>query len=248
MSLPKVQEVENYWRFELKYRLTFEQYLKVKNAIFPYIRYDSFTEAVPEHRYLVRSLYFDSLDYQSYNEKLGGDNFRYKFRIRTYCKTLDCDAAIRAEIKLRRGGKTEKYGAMVTPDSYCHFMKHYHWDCEGNPVLIEFERNLHAHVLRPKVLVEYHREGFRSRDKEDIRVTFDHSVRSAQTKSLFPQTAFFRQHYPHHVILEVKHRDQPPDWLSTIVQNQGLKLETNSKYCQGIDITQSELVNHALRV
>jgi len=241
-------EVENYWRYEIKYRLTYQQYQRVKSALLPYVHFDSYTEAVPSHKYLVRSLYFDSLDYQSYNEKLDGNHSRYKFRIRTYSDAIRPETVIRIEAKLRHGTKTEKLGAFVSIEAFCDFMKNYHWDCEANPVLIEFERNVHARILRPKVLVEYQREGYRCRGKEDVRITFDHHVQSAQTKTLFPTHAFFRQHYPHQIVLEIKHRDQQPEWLKAIVQSQGLKIETNSKYCQGIDVTQLDLVNHALRV
>jgi len=246
--LHSVPDIENNWRYEIKYQLTYQQYQQVKSAIYPYIQFDPYTKAVPSHKYLVRSLYFDSLDYQSYNEKLGGNYSRYKFRIRAYSDSMQSDSVIRIEIKLRQGARMEKHGTIVSTAAYCDFMRNYHWDCESSPVLIEFERNIHARILRPKVLVEYQREGFQSRTKEGVRVTFDHHVRSAQTKMLFPSHAFFHQHNPHQVVLEVKHRDQQPDWLKTIVQMQGLKIETNSKYCQGIEITQLDMVNHALRV
>lgn len=249
MSVLAAPEIENNWRYEIKYRLTYQQYQQVKNALQPFIKLDPYTEAVPTHRYLVRSLYFDSLDYIAYNEKLGGNHSRFKFRIRTYSSTQENGAVIRVEAKLREGNKTEKHGAFVSIAAYCDFMKHYHWNCDSNPVLIEFERNVHARIMRPKVLVEYQREGFQSRDKENIRITFDHQVVSAQAKSLFPSHAFFHPHYyPHQIILEIKHRDQQPDWIKAIVQAHSLKIESNSKYCQGIEVTQLDLVNHALRV
>lgn len=248
MSVQAAPEIVNYWRYELKYRLTYQQYQQVKSALYPYVQIDSYTAAVPSRKYLVRSLYFDSPDYQAYNEKLGGNHSRYKFRIRTYSNTMENGAVVRVEAKLRNGGKTEKHGALISVMAYCDFMRHYHWECEPNPVLIEFERSVHARILRPKVLVQYEREGFRARDKEDIRITFDHHVSSAVSKSLFPIHAFFRQHFPHQIILEIKHRDQQPDWLKSIVQDHSLKIESNSKYCQGIEITQLDLVNHALRI
>jgi SPX domain protein involved in polyphosphate accumulation len=209
---------------------------------------DRFTKAVPGQKYLVRSLYFDSLDYQSYNEKLEGNFGRFKFRIRSYSQTRDQDAVIRVEIKVRQGARMEKYGAIVSTAVYDDFMQRYHWECEPDPVLIEFERNVHARILRPKVLIEYQREGFQTRERDGIRITFDHHVSSAQSRGLFPEYAFFRQHSPHQIVLEIKHRDQKPDWLKQIVQAHNLKMETNSKYYQGIELTQRDLVNHALRV
>lgn len=248
MSLPAAPAIVDYWRYELKYRLTCLQYQQVKNALQPFLRLDPHSEAVSSRRYLVRSLYFDSLDYQSYNEKLGGNRSRYKFRIRTYSTDQTANPVIRVEAKLRDGGVTQKLGTFVSVAQYCHFMEHYHWDCETNPILVEFERNLHSRVLRPKVLVEYLREGYQSRENKDIRITFDHKIHSAQARSLFPEHPFFRQHDAHLVVLEIKHRSAQPGWLRSIVQTYNLKIEPNSKYCQGIEVTQLDLVNHALRV
>lgn len=243
-----IPETQNYWRYELKYRLNYHQYRQVRNALVPYIQHDAYTKSVSSHRYVVRSLYFDSPDYQAYNEKLDGNYSRFKFRIRSYSDVMEKGSVIRIEIKVRMGAKTEKHGTIVSVETFCNFMEHYHWNCVSNPVLTEFERNIHARILRPKVLIEYYREGYVARSKEDIRITFDHRVCSAKANTLFPNQAFFRQHDPSQIILEIKHRDEQPDWLKTIVQTYSLKIEPNSKYCQGIEITQLDLVNHALRV
>ena len=239
---------KNHWRYELKYRLSYQQYIQVKNACLPFMKPDRYTLAVPAQKYLVRSLYFDSLDYQLYNEKLGGNHSRIKFRIRTYNDQFTPEAVIRVELKFREGDKTGKHVSFVSPQVYADFMKRYHWQENDDPVLIEFERNVHARILRPKVLVEYQREGFESRSREDVRITFDHQVQSSQTKLLFPPQAFFRKHHPHEIILEIKSQEKSPKWLDSIVETQKLKLESNSKYCQGIEITQLDLVNRALRV
>ncbi|MBI9050859.1 MAG: polyphosphate polymerase domain-containing protein [Anaerolineaceae bacterium] len=248
MSLLSDLDFQYNWRYEFKYRLTLQQYLQVINACQPFVQPDPFTKAVPAMKYLVRSLYFDSLDYQTYNEKNGGNQSRMKYRIRTYNTLLQSDSVIRVELKFREGVRTGKHGKIISAGAFTHFMKRYHWHCEPDPVLIEFERQLHARILRPKVLVEYFREGYISRRREDLRITFDHHVQSAQTKMLFPGQAFFRQHHPHQIILEIKCHDKQPDWLKKIVETHKLKIESNSKYCQGIEITQLDFVNHALRV
>lgn len=59
-------------RFERKYRCTHAQYLAIKNALYPYLQQDAFTRKAANQRYLVRSLYFDTSQYQVYFEKAGG--------------------------------------------------------------------------------------------------------------------------------------------------------------------------------
>ncbi len=65
--------------------------------------------------------------------------------------------------------------------------RHFHSD---NPTLIEFERYTLTRLLQPKLLVEYRREGFSTRDPSSVRVTFDHQVRSAQNQNAVSRQPF----------------------------------------------------------
>ena len=233
-------------RFESKYRITRFQYYQIKNALLPYMQLDPFSKRAPGYQYLVRSLYFDTPDYQAYYEKINGDCNRVKFRIRTYSETIENDPKIRVELKVRKGVMMEKFSSFVTAAEYQEFMKKGFWALEDNPVLDEVERNLHKKHLRPKVLVEYLREGYQTRSRENIRITFDDKVHSAFSKSLFPQEKlFFRPHHPQTLILEIKHYEKQPDWLRNIVQRHSLKMIANSKYVQGIEVASPEVVTPA---
>jgi hypothetical protein len=81
------QEIITSRRFEAKYKISRYQYYQVKNALAPFMQLDPFSNAAPKNKYLVRSLYFDTADYQAYYEKINGDCNRVKFRIRAYSKT-----------------------------------------------------------------------------------------------------------------------------------------------------------------
>jgi SPX domain protein involved in polyphosphate accumulation len=236
------QEIITSRRFESKYKISRYQYYQVKNALTSFMRLDPFSNIAPKNKYLVRSLYFDTADYQAYYEKINGDCNRVKFRVRVYSETSENASPIRIELKVRRGVMMEKYSCFVNVSQYQDFVNNRHWPSKTNPVLDEFERNLHLKCLRPKVLVEYLREGFQTRNRENIRITFDHKVRSAFSKSLFPDKAFFRSHHPHVIILEIKHYKKQPVWLRNIVQQHGLKMVANSKYAQGIEFACPELV------
>ncbi len=245
MSSIVPREIITSQRLESKYRITRLQYYKIKNALVPYMQIDEFTNAVPSKKYLVRSLYFDTHDYQAYYEKVSGNCDRVKFRIRTYVDSMEGNPTIRVELKVRKGVLMEKYGYFVPVSDYCEFMKRWHWPLENNPVLDEFERNLHLKNLRPKILVEYFREGFQPRDKRNLRITFDHQVHSACSTTLFPEDIFFRPHHPQMIVLEIKHHDKHPDWLKAIIKQYSLKIVANSKYSQGIEVARPDLVTPA---
>ena len=103
------QIINSNWRFEYEYRLAYQQYHLVRSAIMPYMKKDRYTLASPSQRCLVRSLCFDSYNLKNYAEKVDGDSYRVKLRIRTYSNTPPAkDAKIRTELKTRKGIAVEK--------------------------------------------------------------------------------------------------------------------------------------------
>jgi hypothetical protein len=214
----------------------------MRNALVPYMVSDEFSTATPSGTYLVRSLYYDTYDYQAYHEKMGGDYGRIKIRIRSYSKTMADDTPIRVELKTRRGTAMEKFSSFVPASYYTAFMDTHHWPGQDSPVLTEFERLYHLRILRPKLLVEYQREGLKTRGHEDLRITFDRHVHSAASDSLFPKSCFFRPHNPAEIIMEIKCRNQQPDWLLRLIRRHGLKWVANSKYVRGIEVSRPDAV------
>lgn len=234
-------ENEN-WRFEYKYRLSIQQYHRVKAAIRPFVQPDTFTSNAPRGGYLVRSLYYDSADMRAYQEKVNGDCDRTKLRIRTYTNSSLKKSNYRVEMKTRKGVYSEKYSTFVSPAWYETFLLNHHWPANSDPLLIEFERYIHLKTLLPLVLIEYQREGFNARAHPSLRITFDHQVQSTKADTLFPTTPFFHQHYRGNIIFEIKCDKNQPAWLHGLVQTQGLRIAANSKFTQGIELSRPELV------
>lgn len=230
-------------RFERKYRCTYAQYHAVKNALYPYIQQDLFTRRAPNHQYLVRSLYFDTHHYQIYFEKAGGNTDRVKYRIRTYSDLFDDQPDIRVEMKVRDANLTRKYGTYISFQDCHNFLNNRHWINHEDPVLQEFERHVHLLNLLPKSLVEYHREGFQTKDGSGTRITFDHRIKSAFARQLFPAKVFWHVHHEQMVVFEVKHTNSLPKWFNQVVKFHGLNLVANSKFTLGIQASQPDLVS-----
>lgn len=228
-------------RFEFKYRIPYQQYLKAKNALEIYMKKDKFTLRSQGKGYLVRSLYYDTNEYASYHEKMAGDNQRVKLRIRSYSEVGIDDTPIRAELKMRRRNLVIKKSSFVTYKDYLNFRENEHWGIEDNPTLIEFERYMLSYLHQPKVLIQYNREGYKSRDGNDLRITFDHKVKSGHSNSLFPDKIFLREHYPHVVIMEIKFKEGLPIWVKKLTQSLGLRIVANSKFTQAIQVSRNDL-------
>lgn len=228
-------------RFELKYRIHYAEYLKVKNSIYAYMKKDSHTLPQGETGYFVRSLYFDSDDYRAYHEKMSGNSERLKLRIRTYDQNELSNPSVRIEIKMRKGNLVQKKSAFVSLDDCTEFLTKKAWKNTDTTVLAEFEKNVRSGLLHPKILIDYFREGYESRVANGLRITFDHQVRSASSKVLYPEKVFYRIHNPHFVIMEVKFKDTLPSWIKNLVHGQGLKVIANSKFTQGIQLSRRDL-------
>ncbi len=225
-------------RFEHKYQLTLSTYYRVRAALRPFVRHCWFSESAPDHRYFIRSLYFDTYDYLAYFEKVTGQPNRIKLRLRSYAPRRDAVDFVSVELKTRSGSLVEKFATRVAPEECDHFLRHRTWIDQADPVLSEFRRLALLRDQRPKLLVDYRREAFLPKDHTRARITFDQAMAYAQADRLFPQTAFFRPPARRWVILEVKIAEALPDWLQGIVRTFGLKAVPNSKYAHGIEQTQ----------
>ncbi len=205
------------------------------------MEHDDFSHKALRSSYLVRSLYYDTFYYRSYYEKMEGTYGRTKYRLRTYTDSMENEPDVRVELKVRKGNLLEKHSAFVPYRHYLSFMENRIWPDRNSPVLIEFERQVHLQALRPKILVEYYREAFHSREGNDMRVNFDLQVSSCISDTLFPKVTFFRQHHPNNAILEIKCLKHRPAWLSKLISRYGLIYVANSKYTQGIEAARPDL-------
>lgn len=223
-------------RYEMKYRVSPQSYYKLAGELkASQMEPDYYSQAKP---YLVRSLYFDSINYGAYHDNKDGYWGRVKLRIRSYSE--DPNDSLSVEIKAKQGSMTVKYSTFISYLWYKYFMEHNHFPDNNDQVLIEFERLVHLKMWRPKVLIQYRRDGYRSKTSPDLRITFDHKVCSANVQELFPKEPFFRDHNPHAIILEIKHLKQQPQWLTSFVHRNGLKWVANSKYTQSITMSRPD--------
>ncbi len=229
-------------RFERKYHLTPVQYYTVRNIVRAFMVPDPYTRRAGG-RYLVRSLYYDTRDYRAFHERREGNYGRVKARIRVYTDSAEDQPQVRVELKTKKGNAMEKFGTVASYSDYLHFLRSHSWDRPDDPVLVEFERLYRVRELVPMLLVQYLREGYRSKDGLPVRLTLDHNVHSTRAVELFPERALLKPHRPRNIVLEIKTNSRyEPDWLRHIVRQQSLKTVPNSKYVQGIEIVRPYMV------
>ena len=99
-------------RHERKYVLPVEDLDDIRRDLLPHVRLDPYCENRPDHRYTVRSVYYDTRDLRFYYERADGLKTRKKLRIRTYGGPGDKAPAF-LEIKRKRRKKTHKERAVI---------------------------------------------------------------------------------------------------------------------------------------
>ena len=242
-QLARRLESDNFYRYELKFRLPVSGMDEVRRLIDPYTRYDRHCAHTPGHLYTVRSVYFDTDELDFYYEKMDSVRVRKKLRVRTY-DTPDAGHPAFLEIKRKFGrrGFKERFclpwtlvdGALngkdpeeiVSGRSYLE-----------RRALDRFRYNLHNRRLKPVVLVTYEREALIGRFDERVRITFDSNMRSLidpDVEQIFEEDQL-RQFESEYFVLEMKFDGSMPRWMANLIQRLDIRSHSYSKYCHGID-------------
>ena len=203
--------MQNGYRHEFKYLIS-KSSAEILRLRLPHIMQRD-PHAGKTGQYTIRSLYFDDFSNSALEEKLSGIAYREKYRIRYY--NYD-PALLKLERKEKHGSLTKKTAATIT-------LKEAELLCRaGAAGLIEEPEILVQQLqnkcryggLRPRVLVDYDRTPFISRDG-NTRITLDENLRTRPYISdLFASSqAMIPILDRDQVILEVKFDDFLPGHL-----------------------------------
>lgn len=189
-------------RQEKKFLLNSEQRLKSEIKIGRILKEDAHNDKTG---YLVRSLYFDTLDDKDLFEKLAGVEIRRKIRLRIYDPAGD---SAYLELKQKEGSNQMKRSLKVGRSDAERMIK------GDYSTLLNYSDDFAAecygimmmNTYRPKIIVEYDRKAF-VEPENSTRITFDSMIRATAVCS-----SFFDKE-PHYIpvltpaasILEVKY-------------------------------------------
>lgn len=219
----------NNGRYELKYLITYADYMDLANTIKHIMTPDENSSESDE--YFVRSLYYDDLYKSSYVKKMNGDNDRRKFRIRTYNMR---DDNILFECKEKHNNKVNKTAFTLKRFQYEQLTV-------GNfDVLKDIDSPLAHEIygihcglgLNPSVVVDYDRTAF-VHPLSNTRVTFDKNLRAGiNSYDIFDEDIYTYPVFPNNsVILEIKYDSQLPAHISSILGAICGQKTALSKFC-----------------
>lgn len=232
-------------RYEYKYYVPNIHLRKLRDMVLPFLETDGFAKRTGGE-YTVRSIYFDTPDFEMYHTKLEGIKHRYKVRLRGYNQG-DEDSLVFMEIKRKYESPILKNRASATLGDV---MQLFHGApieqvMEGKPPYMldnarRFLYQIYSRQMKPVVNVIYEREPYHSRFSDpdnNFRLTIDKNLRSSPYPDVIDLFSDKRIKYclRNHFILEIKFNHYMPTWTKPVVAHLNLKRESASKYCLCLD-------------
>lgn len=237
-------------RYEFKYLLRPELAERVVDFLTSYLEMDKYCRANDTNAYTVRSIYFDSPDFECFHEKLGGQKYREKFRIRTY--NHSDSAPLLLENKVKNGLSYVKDKVTLNDDALKAIKN---LDYDGLSDVDVMHKNgrildrLFFHIYRkaysPVALVTYDREAYVYPGQDTIRVTLDRNLRARIFPSLdqiYEEERLENLLY-NWIILEVKFSNVLPRWMRRLNTLFHLRRQACSKYCTSVAHFLGEIPN-----
>lgn len=222
------------YRSENKYCISYAEAMSICNRLNVIIDQDLHSEG---QAYMVRSLYYDSLNNIDFSTKLAGTEIRKKIRLRIY--SLD-DMQCKLEMKHKNGNLQHKV-SLILPRSDAEEI------VRGNySVLVRYfsQSETAAYIYKtmvlggyhPVALIEYNRIAY-TYPHYDTRITFDMNIRSSESCfDLFSPSVVYNTILNEGVILEVKYNEKLMKFISDILKPYHLNQISTSKYCLGRNV------------
>ena len=227
-------------RHELKYFVDVEQAAHLRRDLQGYV--DKDPNCADKDSYLVNSLYFDTTDYEFFAQKIEGQKYRHKIRLRCYGENGSNESRVFLEMKKkinnciyksRSAAPLNKIRSILNGRDNA-FAKLFN----GEMIFTGVDNILYlARQLRvtPSVGVVYRRRAFVGQDDRRLRITFDEQVAAQNPEVGLELDSHARPLFdPHLVILEIKVNNWMPLWLAHIVEKHNLTLRSISKYCHAV--------------
>ena len=217
------------FRSENKYLISKEDVLSLKEKLDRVLTRDIHGGS---RGYLVRSLYFDSIENQDFSLKMAGVEVRKKIRIRTY--STDADKC-KLEVKQKNGELQHKVSLWITREeageltrgNYSVLTRYF--DQSQDAVYI-YTTMMMGHYM-PVVLVEYDRIAY-THPLYNTRLTLDMNLRSSESSfDLFSKEPIYTPQMLESYVLEVKYNKKLLGFLSEILRSFHLTKCSVSKYC-----------------
>lgn len=202
-------------RNEKKYLMSQIVSLKIEEKIAACLQEDQNNNS--ESGYMVRSLYFDTLDDNDFHEKTDGLESRQKIRLRIYSPNAE---KVKLEIKMKQGDVQRKISFALNKKQALEMIRG-NYDCLlslGEEKALQLYYFMQEKIYIPKCIVQYNRKAFFAQDN-DTRITFDSNIEATEFDFDFfsENLNMYPVSHKDDVTMEVKYNRYLLDYIKNIV-------------------------------
>ena len=198
-------------RYEMKYILTKQQMLYLKDALKDHMEVDQYGKTS------IASIYFDTPDDRLIRTSLEKPEYKEKIRLRSYGLAKP-EQNVFLELKRKSEGIVYKRRIQMSEQNVISFLNNEDEEISDNQISKEivYFKNYYHHLL-PKILIIYDRVAYFDKNS-DLRVTIDENPRY-RLKDLNLHTSMEGESLLNDggAILEIKAQDSIPLWLTAIL-------------------------------
>jgi len=207
---------------EIKFLISRELAERIRHWAAEFMEHDPHTEASLNHAYRVRSIYFDTPQFDVFHKR--GSFARGKYRIREYLPA----GILFLERKLKANGVVRKRRTTVAADELARLVESPNKSWSG----FWYHRRLALRRLQPTCAISYLRFPFISGNRSDpLRLTLDQLVIATPSDGFrFPETNGHGEVLPEQAILELKYLGETPALFKSLADQFGLTPQPVSKY------------------
>jgi len=218
------------FRHEYKYVIPYEEMLSLRTKFNDLLDIDRSYDG-----YMIRSLYFDSVNDEDYYDKQGGELNRKKIRLRIYDPDSDL---VKLELKAKYDYHQLKESLIINKNDAKELI-------DGNyKVLLNYEDELAKRLYvilikgyyRPKVIIEYKRIAYMT--KTTTRITLDYDIKKSNDYDSFfkKDINFINITDAKDIVLEVKFDRFLEPYVSKFLEKYVSRYQSVSKYVMGRNI------------
>lgn len=233
----------NFRRYEIKYKLTVEQYKKLLDVFPKTIKLDDYG------RHKISNIYFDTDDYRIIRHSLEKPKYKEKLRVRCYGEPSENSKAF-VELKKKFNGVVYKRRFDANQKQALDYL------CDGKECSVDSQisheisyfKESHEN-LKPRVYLSYEREAYFCTTDENFRLTFDFDIKARETDVSFYETSNDQQVLSSDfVLLEVKTVMGMPKWFLDYLSENEVFKTSFSKYGTAYQMYFSENLGGVLNV
>lgn len=189
----------------------------------------AFNTAFPSR--IVNNIYFDTENYDSFNDHLAGVEARRKLRFRWYGEAVE-HVFGQLEVKHKQGVTGWKWVEAVEDGLNLKTMD---WGTIQAVLSGKIDARMQTLMIsaKPVMINQYRRDYYVSADGR-IRVTLDYDLKSYQQQSVFTPNLLFPEPYLDVVVIEFKCDLSHADQMADVLAQFPLRVEAYSKYVYGM--------------